>query len=191
MQKNRETVPQLWSRLPARFRRGILVAIVTSLIGWSAAWSQVPPPSQPKASAASQGAVPTDSSPTDSSPADSSHPDAKDRLREGTELQDARGYFRFVHDRVVFFRTEGESRYVGLENLNLERIVAEITNNPTQLEWTVVGTITEYRGTNYLLVRRAILSRSAPAFVAPATSNPAKTPAPIAEPPKPAPKPLE
>ncbi len=187
MEKNRETVPQLWSRLPARFRRGILVAIVTSLIGWSAAWSQVPPPSQPKASAAPQGAVPADSSPTDST-----RPDAKDRLREGTELQDARGYFRLVHDRVVFFRTEGESRFVGLENLNLERIVAEITNNPTQLEWTVVGTITEYRGTNYLLVRRAILSRSAPASVAPTTSNPVKTLAPVAEPPKPeAPKPFE
>jgi len=81
-------------------------------------------------------------------------------LREGTDLKEERGYFRFVDDRVVFFPSSGDARYVGLENLNLERIVSEITNNPTQLEWTVVGIITEYRGANYLLVRRAVLSRS-------------------------------
>lgn len=144
----------LWSRLPGRFRRGMLVAFATLLIGWSAAWSQIPPPRMPAA-------------PESPAPVNLSNRTSKDRLREGTELQDARGYFRFVNDRVVFFRTGGDARYIGLENLNLERIAAEITNNPTQLEWTVVGSVTEYRGANYLMVRRAVLARTAPEFVAP------------------------
>ncbi|MHB8899526.1 MAG: hypothetical protein ACYC6Y_12320 [Thermoguttaceae bacterium] len=115
-----------------------------------------------------------------------------ERLREGTELLDARGSFRLVDDRVVFLRTEGDSRYIGLENLNLERIVSEISNNPTQLEWSVVGTITEYRGSNYLMVRRAILSKRtvepvastspAPAGGQPATVDPLDaSPAPAAK----------
>lgn len=164
----------LWSRLPRRFRCGMLVAIATSLIGWSAAWSEMPPPSEP-----AMPKIPATVDP-------SSQP-GMDRLREGTELQDARGYFRFVDDRVIFFRTGSDARYIGLENLNLERIVSEITNNPTQVEWTVVGTITEYRGANYLMVRRAILPKSAAGFVAPQTSEPAKTEPPVAESPKPLP----
>ena len=47
---------------------------------------------------------------------------------------------------------------MGLENLNLERISRAISNNPAQLEWMVSGEITEYRGANFLLVHRAILT---------------------------------
>ncbi len=140
----------LWSRVPGRVRRGILVAVAVSLIGWSAAWSQSPPPA-PARLPVNPGAV---------SPDNGTNKTAKDRLREGTDMKEERGCFRFVDERVVFFPSGGDARYIGLENLNLERIVSEITNNPTQLEWTVVGTITEYRGANYLLVRRAVLSRS-------------------------------
>ncbi len=139
---------RIWSRLPGQFRRGLLVAIAASVIGWSAAWSQPPLPSRPSVNPEASLATGVANQPS------------KDRLREGTDLKEARGYFRFVDDRVVFFRSNGDARYIGLENLNLERIVSEITNNPTQLEWTVVGTITEYRGANYLMVRRAVLSRS-------------------------------
>ncbi len=152
----------LWSRLPGRFRRGMFVAIATLLIGWSAAWSQPPPPGG--LTARSDRASSTNTTKQRN----------KDRLREGTELQETRGYFRFVDDRIVFFRSNGDARYIGLENLNLERIVSEITNNPTQLEWTVVGTITEYRGANYLIVRRAVLARSTSEFNSPLTSAPSK-----------------
>ncbi len=155
MDRKRGEEQRIWRSLPGRFRRGSLVAVATLLIGWSAAWSQTPPPA--RLSAGSSNVLP---SPNTDKP-------VKTRLREGTELHDAHGYFRFVEDRVVFFQSDGDARYTGLENLNLERIVSEITNNPTQLEWTIVGTITEYHGTNYLLVRRAVLSRAAPDFKAP------------------------
>jgi len=46
---------------------------------------------------------------------------------------------------------------VGLENLNLERIARAVADNPVTLEWKVTGTITEYRGANFLLVTRATL----------------------------------
>ncbi len=153
---------RVWSRLPARFRRGMLAMIATLLLGLSAAWSQVPPPNRPPLSRDNALLSNATSRPK------------KDRLREGTELQEARGHFRFVDDRVVFFRANGDSRYIGLENLNLERIVSEITNNPTQLEWTVVGSITEFRGANYLLVRRAVLSRSTSEFNSPLAAGPAE-----------------
>lgn len=155
MDRKRGEERRIWPSLPGRFRRGLWVGAATLLIGWSAAWSQTPPPA--RLSAGSSNVLPSPNAPKP----------IKNRLREGTELHDAHGYFRFVEDRVVFFQSDGDARYTGLENLNLERIVSEITNNPTQLEWTIMGTITEYHGANYLLVRRAVLSRTTPDFKAP------------------------
>ena len=51
--------------------------------------------------------------------------------------------------------------FVGLENLNLQRIARTIADNPVPLQWSVTGTITEYRGANFLFVRRAVLKRRA------------------------------
>ena len=45
----------------------------------------------------------------------------------------------------------------GLPNLNLERIVRAIRDDPDQLVWSASGSITEYQGSNYLLVTRAVL----------------------------------
>ncbi len=84
------------------------------------------------------------------------------RLREGTELVDQPGFFRMTGDRVTFYTDIGSGRFMSLENLNLERIARIITDNPQQLEWEVTGTITEYQGTNYLLIRRAVLRSRLP-----------------------------
>jgi hypothetical protein len=158
MDTKKATSSRLWARLPGRFRRGLVVASATLLIGWSAAWSQTAPPARQRlAPETNKIGAPT-----------ARHP--IERLREGTELKEIRGYFRFVNDRVVFFGSSENSRYIGLENLNLERVVSEITNNPTQLEWTIIGTITEYRGANYLLVRRAVLYHSSDFHKLPANS---------------------
>lgn len=141
------------ARAVGRLRRGLAVAAATTLIGLAAGWTQpdepaeVPPRPSARASAEAQ------------EPVQASLP----RLREGTELTSVRGWFRIVDGRVLFFPSDNDARYIGLENLNLERITAELAGSPSQLEWSVSGTITEFRGTNYLLVRRAILSRSASA----------------------------
>ena len=79
------------------------------------------------------------------------------RVREGTELVDQVGRFEIVGDRIVFVTDRGTVRLVGLENLGLERIARTLANDPGPLEWKVTGTVTEYRGTNFVLIHRAIL----------------------------------
>jgi hypothetical protein len=87
-------------------------------------------------------------------------PDAKSpattRLREGVELADRVGQFKLRGDRATFISTDGGLSLVGLENLNLERVVRAISDNPNQ-DWRVSGIVTEFRGGNYLLITRAIM----------------------------------
>jgi len=80
------------------------------------------------------------------------------RIREGTPLEKVAGHFKLTGDRVTFFATGGKQRFGGLENLALERIARIVKDSPTQLQWSVTGVITEYRGTNYVLVTHAVLA---------------------------------
>jgi len=125
----------------------IILAVSVVPVGIALAWT--PPVSPPE-----WGPEPPDQELSTSSPAD---PDRDARLREGTPVVNQVGYFRTAGDRLVFYKADGRARFIALENLNLERISNAITDKPTQLEWNISGTITEYRGANYLLVDRAIL----------------------------------
>lgn len=87
---------------------------------------------------------------------------ADHRLREGTEIFNRLGHFRMTGDRLTFFPEDGDGRFVALENLNLERIARRVADHPDRLQWDVTGTVTEYRGTNYLFVRRAVLRNGLP-----------------------------
>ena len=78
-------------------------------------------------------------------------------LREGTKIVDRLGHFRTTGDRMTFFTADGSRHFVALENLNLERIARTIEEDSAQLEWSVTGTVTEYRGANFLSVQCAIL----------------------------------
>ncbi len=51
---------------------------------------------------------------------------------------------------------KGESFRV-LENLALERINRELGQARGNLQWTVSGMVTEFRGNNYLLVTKAMV----------------------------------
>jgi len=84
------------------------------------------------------------------------------RIREGTEIADQIGYFKLVGGRLVFFTGKDGQGFVGLENLNLERIARDVANHPEPLPWRVTGTVTEFRGNNFLLVERAILKSPGP-----------------------------
>ena len=77
--------------------------------------------------------------------------------REGTRIVDRGGYFRMDGNRVVFVSSERKDHYVALENLNLERIVQALDDQPRRRLWKVTGTLTEYQGENYLLVEKALL----------------------------------
>ncbi len=85
------------------------------------------------------------------------------RLRKGASLDNELGQFETAGDRVAFVPAGGNARFVVLENLNLERIARALGEDPDARQWSVSGSITEYRGGNYLLVTRAILkSRTRP-----------------------------
>jgi len=81
---------------------------------------------------------------------------AVSRVREGTEMANQNGYFRMTGDRVTFFTEGGKGRFVVLENLNLERVSRILAENPDHLQWSVTATVTEYRGANYIFVRKAM-----------------------------------
>lgn len=83
------------------------------------------------------------------------------RWREGSRLIDQVGSFRVTGDHVTFTSSDGKLKFEGLENLAIERIARTIGDSPDQLEWTISGIITEYRGANYLLVTQAVLKTKA------------------------------
>ena len=85
------------------------------------------------------------------------------RYREGTNLVDRVGRFKVTQDRVSFYEQETEREFPALENLALERVARIVSDSSDELQWSVSGTVTEFRGQNYLLVTRALLKAEATA----------------------------
>jgi hypothetical protein len=87
--------------------------------------------------------------------------------REGTQLRDEPGRFIASGNRVTFIAADG-TNYIGLENLNLERVGKVVAASPEAVEWFVTGTVTEYQGSNYLLLshtrRKAMLPKTPRGF---------------------------
>jgi hypothetical protein len=83
--------------------------------------------------------------------------DKKFSLREGGEVVNQTGYFHATGNRLAFESVDNKRSFIALENRNLERVAQALAENAKQLEWIVSGTISEYRGENFLLVNRAEL----------------------------------
>ena len=99
---------------------------------------------------------------------------SKKRIREGTSFQGKKVFFRQTGNRTTMYGIEENDRYVCLENLNLERILQALEENPGRVEWRVDGVFTEFRGENFVLIQRAV---AAPAGVrVSATEEKRKTP---------------
>jgi len=114
---------------------------------------------------------PPPGSSTATPPDASSRADPKDRcFREGTVVTGQGGTFRRTGERLAFFPSDGTGRLVCLENRNLERIARAIEETPGRLLWSVSGTLTEYRGVNFLMVECAILTADRPTSEAAADS---------------------
>jgi len=96
-------------------------------------------------------------------PTATSHADGQPttRLREGTVLENQLGHFEVTGDRFTFYSDDGAQRYVMLENQGLERVSRLVGDGPTALLWNVDGEITEFRGANFLMLRRAVLKSAA------------------------------
>ena len=75
--------------------------------------------------------------------------------REGDRLDQQVGFFKHQEGRAVFVATDDNAEFSVLPNLNLERIERTLGDSPGRSLWKVSGTITEYRGDNWLLISRA------------------------------------
>ena len=82
-------------------------------------------------------------------------------IREGTTMQSQHAIFRIAGNRLVMTTVQGSERHFCLENLNLQRIHDVLRENPTLTDWTVDFIVTEYKGENYVLIQRAVLTSSA------------------------------
>lgn len=80
-------------------------------------------------------------------------------VREGSQIEDQRGWFH-QGDRWSFVPLNGRERFTVLENLNLERIISLMAERPDIPLWRVSGSVTEFRGANYLLVEHAEMTGS-------------------------------
>ena len=90
-------------------------------------------------------------------PASGPAPKSSERLREGTKLIDVTGTFQAVgSDNISFLATGNKESYRVLQNLALQRVSQSLEDNRAQRQWIVSGTITEFRGANYLLVTKAV-----------------------------------
>jgi len=83
-------------------------------------------------------------------------PSAVQKQREGAVLE-MTGIFKATGDRVAFYPADGKDSYLALENLALNRISISLTETRTPRVWSIKGMITEYRGSNFLLVQRAVM----------------------------------
>jgi len=83
---------------------------------------------------------------------------SKKRIREGTAFKNKRCLFRVSGNRVTLFSEDESERYFCLENLNLDRVMKVIQENPAQQIWNVDGFYTEYRGENFVYIQRAVLA---------------------------------
>lgn len=89
-------------------------------------------------------------------------PQEGERRREGSLLKAQIGRFEITGDRVTFYPSDNEEeQFRVLENLALERVVRALTETHTRRKWNVSGLITEFQGTNFLLVHRAFLTSNA------------------------------
>jgi hypothetical protein len=84
------------------------------------------------------------------------------RLREGSQLVDQLGEFRDSGDRVVFQSLDKTLSLQVLENLALERVSRVLDELRSTRIFSVTGTVTEFRGVNYLLVTHAVLKAKPP-----------------------------
>ena len=83
------------------------------------------------------------------------------RVREGSQIVDWVGHFQLTGDGATFYPHDNRIKLDVLENLNLERIVRSFegvadVDKTRAIRWRVSGAVTEFRGSYYLLISRAI-----------------------------------
>jgi len=139
-----------------RFIHVLSFSVFAFLLSWGyfVAWGQRPePPSQPNqrtnliaAPQSSQGL-------------------RTQRIREGTAFKDMHVFFRQIGDRTALFTVEDNQRFMCHENLTLERILTTIQDKPERQFWKISGEFAEFRGENFVFIRRAVAAPAPTAVV--------------------------
>ena len=137
----------------------LLIAATSSVASFAAAQGREAPGSvanEPKSRQEPVEATPAETAPTATSA--SGKAKGAERLREGTRLIDVVGAFQSVGGDSVSFSPGGnKDSFRVLENLALERVSRTLDENRGTRQWVVSGIITEYRGSNYLLLTKAVV----------------------------------
>jgi len=81
------------------------------------------------------------------------------RIREGTAFKDMPVFFRQNANRTVLYTADGEQLYTCLENLALERVLTAIQQKPERQYWRVDGEFSEFRGENFVRIRRFVVAK--------------------------------
>lgn len=76
-------------------------------------------------------------------------------LREGGRIESRKMRAKPAGEDIVWEDEENHQTFISLENLALERVWQTVNADGNERLWTVTGTVTEYRGRNYILVERA------------------------------------
>jgi hypothetical protein len=82
------------------------------------------------------------------------------RIREGTKFKDMYVYFQQTGDRSILYTVADNQRFTCLENLELERVLKVIRDKPDRGFWKIEGEFTEFRGDNFILLRRAVIAEA-------------------------------
>ena len=82
--------------------------------------------------------------------------------REGTTITGVAGQITRSGPRWLFTVGGQKKSYRLLENLALQRIVRSMTTDPTDRQWTLDGTYTEFGSDNFIMIRRAVRTSKKP-----------------------------
>lgn len=88
------------------------------------------------------------------------------RWREGTRLHQVHGVFSTNGERLQFTTIDGKVQILVTENLLAERVLRSTQESSDPLSWIVQGTMTEFKGTNYLTLNYATIQAKKPKLAA-------------------------
>ena len=78
--------------------------------------------------------------------------------REGTHVE-IEGHFSVSGERATFQAGDDSVQFRTLENLALDRVMRMVRDaGSRQLTWSIQGSLTEFRGQNFLLVEHAVVT---------------------------------
>lgn len=81
-------------------------------------------------------------------------PTAELIAREGTRVENRAAVCRAEGERLVLQLADSTRYITALENLAAQRILKSVMDEPSDNQWIVTGSITEFQGRNFLLIER-------------------------------------